>query len=62
MEAAELSNASLGGQAEGQGTRAEGRRRTREDAEPGDRGLGQTASRETERAILCILGFHARFC
>jgi len=36
--------------------RAEGRRRTREDTEPGDRGSRRAASRETERAILLHVG------
>ena len=36
--------------------RAEGRRRTTEDTEPGDRGSRRAASRETERAILLHVG------
>jgi len=39
----------FGGQAEGRGPRAEGRRRTEANAEPGDEGSGRAASIERER-------------
>ena len=54
-EGAELSNAGLGDR-----QRAEGRRRTRVDAEPGARGVPQ-AERQREQ-FFCILGFLTRFC